>query len=276
MRLTERAWAAVVEFVAWISPTVLDPFNEFGGLQRPFLDSLEWSVGPSDLIPGAFTKSKPHVGDDKPEDPVFKPPTGRPEDDKFRCDYRSMKEWRPCSTPSNRECWLRHPDGREFNVLTDYEREAPVGIQRNYTLVLNDGWINADGRNFTAAKLFNDTYPGPWIQACWGDTVNVKVINKLKVIPPTLMFSVLLLTFLYQYNGTSIHWHGIRQNQTSHMDGVNGVTQCPIAPGDSYTYSFRAVQYGSSWYHSHYSVQYADGLQGPLVRPLRTSMPLYY
>ena len=66
-------------------------------------------------------------------------------------------------------------------------------------------------------------------------------------------------------NGTSIHWHGIRQLNTMHMDGVNGLTQCPLAPGDSFKYSFKALQYGSSWYHSHYSVQYADGLLGPLV-----------
>jgi FtsP/CotA-like multicopper oxidase with cupredoxin domain len=50
-----------------------------------------------------------------------------------------------------------------------------------------------------------------------------------------------------------------------HMDGVNGVTQCPVAPGDSFNYTFRAMQYGSSWYHSHYSVRYADGANGPLV-----------
>lgn len=50
-----------------------------------------------------------------------------------------------------------------------------------------------------------------------------------------------------------------------HMDGVNGVTQCPIAPKDNMTYIFNTTQYGSSWYHSHYSVQYSDGLQGPLV-----------
>ena len=69
-------------------------------------------------------------------------------------------------------------------------------------------------------------------------------------------------------NGTSIHWHGIRQNQTMDMDGVSGITQCPIAPGESFTYTFKATQYGTSWYHSHYSMQYADGLQGPLVSPL--------
>lgn len=66
-------------------------------------------------------------------------------------------------------------------------------------------------------------------------------------------------------NGTSIHWHGIRQLNSMEMDGVNGVTQCPIAPGEEFTYVFNATQYGSSWYHSHYSVQYADGLQGPLT-----------
>ena len=50
-----------------------------------------------------------------------------------------------------------------------------------------------------------------------------------------------------------------------HMDGVNGITQCPIAPGDYFVYKFNITQYGSSWYHSHYSVQYADGAVGPMI-----------
>lgn len=49
------------------------------------------------------------------------------------------------------------------------------------------------------------------------------------------------------------------------MDGVNGVTQCPIAPGDYFVYNFTLTQYGSTWYHSHYSVQYADGSAGPIT-----------
>lgn len=44
-----------------------------------------------------------------------------------------------------------------------------------------------------------------------------------------------------------------------------GVTQCPIAPGDTLTYKFQATQYGTTWYHSHFSLQYADGLFGPLI-----------
>jgi FtsP/CotA-like multicopper oxidase with cupredoxin domain len=158
-----------------------------------------------------------------------------------------MVGWRSCSAPGDRGCWLTDDNGNTFDITTDYEKIAPVGVLREYTLEITDSWINADGLNFTDAKVFNSTYPGPWIQACWGDTVQVTVINKLT------------------YNGTSIHWHGIRQNQTMHMDGVNGITQCPVAPGESFVYKWNATQYGSTWYHSHYSMQYADGLVGPLV-----------
>jgi FtsP/CotA-like multicopper oxidase with cupredoxin domain len=66
-------------------------------------------------------------------------------------------------------------------------------------------------------------------------------------------------------NGSSLHFHGIRQNNTFQNDGVASVTQCPIAPGDSYTYTWRASQYGSSWYHSHFYVQAWDGVFGGII-----------
>lgn len=59
--------------------------------------------------------------------------------------------------------------------------------------------------------------------------------------------------------------HGIRQNGTPHMDGTPSVSSCPIAPNDTFTYSFRADVYGTGWYHSHYSGQSAGGLVGPIV-----------
>jgi len=49
------------------------------------------------------------------------------------------------------------------------------------------------------------------------------------------------------------------------MDGVPAVQQCPIAPGKSFTYRFRADLYGSSWYHSHYSSQYVAGVMGAMI-----------
>ncbi|KXJ93673.1 multicopper oxidase-domain-containing protein [Microdochium bolleyi] len=179
--------------------------------------------------------------------PVFRPP-GAPENGaNFTCDYRAMKEWYFCSTPNDRGCWLRHPNGSEFNIHTNYETETPIGIDRYYDLDITDGWLNPDGVNSTEAKLFNNMYPGPWIEACWGDRIIINVTNHMK------------------HNGTSIHWHGIRQLNSMHMDGVNGVTQCPIAPGDHFQYIIDTTQYGTSWYHSHYAVQYADGLQGPFT-----------
>jgi len=49
------------------------------------------------------------------------------------------------------------------------------------------------------------------------------------------------------------------------MDGAGGVTECPIPPGKSKTHTFRAVQYGTAWYHSHFSGQYGNGVLGAIV-----------
>jgi len=49
------------------------------------------------------------------------------------------------------------------------------------------------------------------------------------------------------------------------MDGVASITQCPTAPGSSTTYTWKATQYGSSWYHSHFAFQAWDGVFGPIV-----------
>jgi FtsP/CotA-like multicopper oxidase with cupredoxin domain len=55
------------------------------------------------------------------------------------------------------------------------------------------------------------------------------------------------------------------QTRTPEEDGVPGVSQCPIAPGKSFTYRFRASLYGTSWWHSHYSAQYSSGAFGAIV-----------
>lgn len=62
-----------------------------------------------------------------------------------------------------------------------------------------------------------------------------------------------------------MHWHGIRQMNSGNMDGTNGITECPIAPGESKTYTFLCTQFGTSWYHSHFSAQYGDGIVGSIV-----------
>lgn len=112
--------------------------------------------------------------------------------------------------------------------------------------------------------LVNGQYPGPvhyeqmrleaklanhsqTLYATWGDNIEVTVTNNL------------------DSNGTGIHWHGMRQLGTNDEDGTVGISECPIPPGSSRTYKFKATQYGTSWWHSHYSVQYSEGVSGPIV-----------
>lgn len=72
-------------------------------------------------------------------------------------------------------------------------------------------------------------------------------------------------TSTVEAEGTAIHLHGLSQRGTSWYDGVPGISQCPIAPGSSFTYRIRADVYGSSWWHSHFSAQYTAGAYGPLI-----------
>ncbi|KAM0515152.1 hypothetical protein ACHAPS_009185 [Verticillium nonalfalfae] len=95
----------------------------------------------------------------------------------------------------------------------------------------------------------NGSIPGPTIFADWGDTVTVHVTNSLST----------------SLNGTSIHFHGMRQNNTNQHDGVAAVTQCPVAVGESVTYTWKATQYGSSWYHSHFALQAYQGIFGGII-----------
>lgn len=243
MKFLDKIWTAITCVTNWLTLSPIESTDrgqqtlgeKFGAIHT--LDHV--------VSQGAATRTQE-------PGPVFTPPTARvaPYDGyNYTCDYSAMMGYRYCSTEQDRGCWLQNDEtGDRYDIYSDYETKTPQGIDRYYTLIANDYVpINNDGQWANLSKVFNHTFPGPWVQACWGDTLHVKVINQM------------------ESNGTSIHWHGVRQLNSMEMDGVNGVTQCPIPPDDSYIYVFQLKQYGSSWYHSHYSVQYADGLQGPLV-----------
>ena len=123
-----------------------------------------------------------------------------------------------------------------------------AGVTRNYDFTLARGNIAPDGVN-KSVLLINNAFPGPTLEANWGDFFNITVHNA--ITGPE--------------EGASLHWHGLLQHNSPWYDGVPSVQQCPIAPGESMTYTFQADLYGSSWYHSHYSAQYAGGLFGPMV-----------
>lgn len=146
------------------------------------------------------------------------------------------------NSPTSRQCW-----GNGYDINTDFDTAWPdTGKTVSYDFTITNETMAPDGFSRPVFAI-NGQYPGPVVEANWGDTISVKFTNNM------------------QYNGTSIHFHGLRQYHNNGQDGVPGVTECPIAPGQSKTYTFKATQYGTSWYHSHFSSQWGDGVLGPVV-----------
>ncbi|KAL9093271.1 MAG: hypothetical protein Q9165_004012 [Trypethelium subeluteriae] len=135
---------------------------------------------------------------------------------------------------------------KTVNNTNPYTNPPNTGVTRSYTFTISNVTLSPDGVP-KPMLLVNGQFPGPTIEANWGDEIQVTVTNNLAT------------------EGTSLHWHGFLQQGTPYEDGVPGVNQCPIAPGKSFTYKFQATLYGSSWYHSHYSAQYSAGTFGPII-----------
>lgn len=137
----------------------------------------------------------------------------------------------------------------DYDISTDYYTTVPdTGVTREYWLNIEEAEVAPDGVS-RYAQTVNGTIPGPTLIADWGDTVVVHVTNSLSE----------------STNGSSIHFHGIRQNFTNPNDGVPSITQCPTTPGNTTTYTWRATQYGSTWYHSHFALQAWEGVFGGIL-----------
>ncbi|CAE7030771.1 hypothetical protein P3342_006452 [Pyrenophora teres f. teres] len=126
-----------------------------------------------------------------------------------------------------------------------------AGVARCATVThdFDIGWLyaNPDGQQTRPVIGINGQWPVPPIIANKGDRIIVNVKNSLG------------------NESTSLHFHGLYMNGTTHMDGPIGVTQCGISPGSSFTYNFTIDQPGTYWYHSHERGQYPDGIRGPLI-----------
>ena len=137
--------------------------------------------------------------------------------------------YRPVITPNGRTLGFRMNDGvKEFHLIAEQiEHEFAPGTK-----------IKAWG--------YNGSTPGPTIEAVEGDRVRIYVTNKLP-------------------EHTSIHWHGILLPWG--MDGVSGLTQPPIKPGETFVYEFTLNQHGTHMYHPHADemVQMAMGMMGMFI-----------
>ena len=106
--------------------------------------------------------------------------------------------------------------------------------------------LTGDGYPDTAVWAYDGTVPGPELRVRQGQPVRIAVVNKLP-------------------EGTTVHWHGIRLPNA--MDGVPGLTQKPIRPGESFLYEFTPPDAGTFWYHPHADTlqQLGRGLAGALI-----------
>jgi len=93
---------------------------------------------------------------------------------------------------------------------------------------------------------YNGTTPGPTIEAVEGDRVRIYVTNRLP-------------------EHTSVHWHGLLL--PSGMDGVGGLSQPHIKPGETFVYEYTLRQHGTHMYHPHADemVQIAVGMMGMFI-----------
>jgi len=95
------------------------------------------------------------------------------------------------------------------------------------------------------AILLNGNMPGPELRVKEGELFRVQLQNALPDTP------------------TTIHWHGLLVPAA--MDGVPGISQDPVAPGQVFVYEYPIRQTGTYWYHSHYGFQEQIGCSGALI-----------
>ena len=104
-----------------------------------------------------------------------------------------------------------------------------------------------DSKTYRSFIAVSGSIPGPTLIVYEDQIVVVEVQNNLTT------------------QGISVHWHGMHQRNTPWMDGVGMISQCPIQPGTTFRYIFRAFPSGTFWYHSHSGAQRTDGLYGGLI-----------
>ena len=127
-------------------------------------------------------------------------------------------------------------------------RSLAASAIKEFRLTAEPAVANLTGSGYpdTPVWSYAGTIPGPELRVRQGDPVRVVVTNKLG-------------------EDTTVHWHGIRMPNA--MDGVPGLTQPPIRPGDSFTYEFTPPDAGTFWYHPHADAlqQLGRGLAGALI-----------
>ena len=139
----------------------------------------------------------------------------------------------PVTTLNGRSLPARWRDGaREFHLVAEE--------------IEHDFAPGQAGSTRIKAWGYNGTTPGPTLEAVEGERIRIYLTNRLP-------------------EHTSIHWHGLLL--PAGMDGVSGLTQPPIPPGETWVYEFELRNHGTFLYHPHADelLQVATGLMGMFI-----------
>ncbi len=127
-----------------------------------------------------------------------------------------------------------------------YEPEIlPDGTKR-FVLVADEITWETEPGTFMEGLAYNEQIPGPEIRVQLGDRVQIELINEMD-------------------EPTAMHSHGLIV--PNEMDGVPGLNQPSIMPGESFTYEFTVRNSGTHMYHSHFNSadQVTRGLLGAFI-----------
>jgi len=145
---------------------------------------------------------------------------------------------------TNRRAFLAGLSG----VVAGLPTNALAEFAKQFALTAGPGVASLVGNNRPTTKVwcYDGRVPGPEIRVRQGELVRIVVKNNLS-------------------EGTTVHWHGIRLPIA--MDGVPGISQPPIAPGETFTYEFTPPDAGTFWYHPHANSlqQLGRGMAGALI-----------
>ncbi len=144
------------------------------------------------------------------------------------------------------------PDDRQREAFEQalrlaYPEKSPkASARRNFELRAAPTKVRQFDNRLVDVWAYNDRVPAAVLRVRLGEEVQVLLRNDLP-------------------QSTTVHWHGVRVPNA--MDGVPGVTQDPVAPGETFTYRFIPKDAGTFWFHPHHRTaeQVERGLYGVLV-----------
>lgn len=138
------------------------------------------------------------------------------------------------------------PEGSVTKRPTQITTPPQTITSKMINLTAQTSYLEIEKGKYLPVWTFNRSVPGPQIEVTEGDIVTIHLKNKLNV-------------------PLSLHVHGVVL--PNDMDGVPGMTQDAIQPGDSFTYTFKANHAGTYWYHSHQDSlnQIGKGLYGSFI-----------